>query len=186
MTFGVIKAPVISLQTETTGLSCGDMYIFKLFKTDACAVMHTCDLDWGRTVLLMLCVLLMLKLRLWEDVRDWVGAIKSNRSAEAGPDPGAETGVRLGPGAAGVAGPPVTAPKRSLPLLSTVWADAGIWPPGKAFHSPKSPLEAGATKTYTQKQLTTWAANNRCKSDPCQKFFQFTFTVYSQWPLLWF
>lgn len=73
-------------------------------------------------MLLMLCVLLMLKLRLWEDVRDWVGAIKSNRSAEAGPDPGAEAGVRLGPGAAAVAvaGPPVTAPKRSFPLLSTV------------------------------------------------------------------
>lgn len=34
------------------------------------AIMHTCDLDWGRTVVLILCVLLMLKLRLWEDVRD--------------------------------------------------------------------------------------------------------------------
>lgn len=109
------------------------------------AAMHTCDLDWGRTVLLMLCVLLMLKLRLWEDVRVWVGAIKSNRSVEAGPDPGAEIGVRLGPGAVAVAEPPVMALKRSFPLLSTVWADAGIWPPGKAFHSPKSPLEADAT-----------------------------------------
>lgn len=34
------------------------------------AVMHTCDLDWGKTVVLTLWVLLMLKLRLWEDVRD--------------------------------------------------------------------------------------------------------------------
>lgn len=113
------------------------------------AVMFTCDRDWGRTVVLMLCVLFMLKLRLWEDVRDWVGAIKSNRSAEAGPGPVAEIGLRPGAGAGAGAGPPVIAPKRSIPLLSTVWADAGIWPPGKAFHSPKSPLllEAGATTT---------------------------------------
>lgn len=34
------------------------------------AIMHTCDLDWGRIVVLMLCVLLMLKLRLWDEVRD--------------------------------------------------------------------------------------------------------------------
>lgn len=76
------------------------------------AIMHTCDLDWGRTVELMLCVLLMLKLRLWEEVRDCVGPIKSNRSAEAGPEPGEETGP--------VAGPAVMAAKRSIPLLSTV------------------------------------------------------------------
>lgn len=48
----------------------------KLLKRYVCvcvwmsATMHTCDLDWGRTVLLMVCVLLMLKLRLWEEVRD--------------------------------------------------------------------------------------------------------------------
>lgn len=54
----------------------------------------------------------MLKLRLWEEVRDCVGPIKSNRSAEAGPEPGEETGP--------VAGPAVMAAKRSIPLLSTV------------------------------------------------------------------
>lgn len=73
--------------------------------------MHTWDLDWGRTVALMLCVLLMLKLRLWEELKDWVGPIRSNRSAEAGPEP--EAGVAAAAGAA-------IAPKRSFPPVSTV------------------------------------------------------------------
>lgn len=87
------------------------------------AIMHTCDLDCGRPVLLMLCVLLMLKLRLWEDVSVWVGPIKSNRSAEAGPGAAAATGARAGAGAG--AGPAAMAPKRSFPL-STAGADVGI------------------------------------------------------------
>lgn len=73
-------------------------------------------------MVLMLCALFMLKLRLWEDVKDWVGAIKSNRSAEAEPDPGAETGLKLGAGAGAGAGAgvaPAIAPK-TFPLLSTV------------------------------------------------------------------
>lgn len=112
--------------------------------------MHTCDIDCGRTVVLMHCVLLMLKLRLWEEVRDWVGPIKSNRSAEAG----AETGA----GAGAAAGPAVMAPKRSFPLVLTTWADAGIWPPGKAFHSPKSPLvlEAGAAAMGKRNKTVVW------------------------------
>lgn len=76
--------------------------------------MHTCDIDCGRTVELILCVLLMLKLRLWEEVRDCVGPIKSNRSAEAGAVLAAETGAETG----AKAGPAVMAPKRSFPLLS--------------------------------------------------------------------
>lgn len=81
--------------------------------------MHTCDLDWGRTVVLMLCVLLMLKLRLWEEVRDWVGPIKSNRSAEAGPEPAADIGAGARAGAAAAPGPAVMVPKRSSPPVST-------------------------------------------------------------------
>lgn len=69
------------------------------------AVMHTCDLDWGRTVVLMLWLPLMLRLRLWEDVSDWVGPIRSNRSAEAGPVPDAAAGAGATAGA-GVIMPP--------------------------------------------------------------------------------
>lgn len=140
------------------------------------AVMHTCDLDWGRAVLLMVCVLLMLKLRLWEEVRDWVGPIKSNRSAEAGAEAAAETGAGAGAEVTAAAeAPPDMCPKRSLLLLSLVWADAGIWPPGKAFHSPKSPLllEAGAPgkKKHRNVQVyhpdtyvCTMSLVNSCKS----------------------
>lgn len=129
------------------------------------AIMHTCDLDWGRTVVLMLCVLLILKLRLWEELRDWVGPIKSNRSAEAGPEPGAETGAKVGAGA--VAGPAVMAPKRSFPLLSTVWADAGIWPPGKAFQSPKSPLLLADGATATRQKDSMDVCISHLNSDVC-------------------
>lgn len=130
-------------------------------------VMHTCDLDWGRTPVLMLCVLLILKLRLWEDVRDWVGPIKSNRPAEAGPEPGDETGA--GFGAVTGVGLPAMGPKRSFVLFPTVWADGGICPPGKAFHSPKSPLllEAGATdkrKKCQQCEQCKWMQDGPNKS----------------------
>lgn len=67
--------------------------------------MHTCDLDWGRTVALMVWLLLMLRLRLWEDVSDWLGPIRSKRSAEAGATAGGEAGVTM-------------FPKRLVPLLS--------------------------------------------------------------------
>lgn len=73
--------------------------------------MHT----WGIAVALMLCEELMLKLRLWEELREWVGPIRSNRSAEAGPEPAAGAGARGG-AAAGA----VMAAKRSFPLVSTV------------------------------------------------------------------
>lgn len=79
------------------------------------AVMHTCDLDWGRTVVLMVWLLLMLRLRLWEDVSDWVGPIRSNRSAEAG----AAAGVREGAAATGAGGATVIMfPNISAPLPS--------------------------------------------------------------------
>lgn len=112
------------------------------------AAMHTCDLDWGRTVVLMLWLLLMLRLRLWEDVSDWVGPIRSNRSVEAGAAGGAAAGAKEGAATAGGAAI-ITLANRSAPPLSAAWADAGIWPPGKAFHSPKSPLllEACAAAT---------------------------------------
>lgn len=96
------------------------------------AIIPTCDFDWGRPVVLKLWVLLMLKLRLCEEVRVWVGAIRSNRSAEGVAEAGA--------GAAAGAGVAIMAPKRSFPLASTDWGDDGICPPGKAFHSPNSPL----------------------------------------------
>lgn len=54
----------------------------------------------------------MLKLRLWEEVRDWDAPIKSNRSEEAGAADGAETGVGAGPAA--------MAPKRSFPPKSAL------------------------------------------------------------------
>ena len=94
----------------------------------------TCDMDWGMglmgPMLLMLCMLLMLKLRLCEEEMVWVGPIRSNSSAEAG------AGARLG----------VMPPKRLLPLgLAADCTEGGIWPPGKAFQSPNSlvPLAAG-------------------------------------------
>ena len=78
-------------------------------------------------MVLMLCMLLMLKLRLWEEARVWVDPIRSNRSAEGAA--GAAAGVRLG----------VMPPKRLFPLgLMAGWTEAGIWPPGKAFQSPNS------------------------------------------------
>lgn len=80
------------------------------------AVRHTCDLDWGRTVVLMVWLLLMLRLRLWEDVSDWVGPIRSNRSAEAGAAAGAREGA--GAGAAAGGADVIMLPNRSAPLLS--------------------------------------------------------------------
>lgn len=49
-------------------------------------------MDCGMPVLLMLCMLLMLKLRLWEEDMVWVGLIRSNRSTEGAA--GAGFGVR--------------------------------------------------------------------------------------------
>lgn len=76
------------------------------------AVKHTWDLDWGRTVVLMVWLLLMLRLRLWEDVSDWVGPIRSNRSAEAG----AAAGAKEVAGATGAA--VIIPPNRLAALLS--------------------------------------------------------------------
>lgn len=59
------KHPFMSLV-----MICISIHYLKRMRVCMSAIMHTCDLDWGRTVVLMLCVLLMLKLRLWEDVRD--------------------------------------------------------------------------------------------------------------------
>lgn len=81
------------------------------------AAMHTCDLDWGRTVVLMLWLLLMLRLRLWEDVSDWVGPIRSNRSVEAGAASGAAAGAKEGAATAGGAAV-ITLANRSAPPLS--------------------------------------------------------------------